>query len=326
MKKIFPNKTASPQLWQIIGVLIAVIALIFTVIVTVITKFVSEKKDLRAVVLFKGELLNPKIRNELINRFNQKITIFCNGVEVPNVTLFEVEIKNIGGQSIAGGDFEGPIVVPLKGAQNIPSAKMESSDLNLPIYIKNDSILVSGGLLNPKDSFVIKFIAVPKSEKEVVLVSKIKSRVFGIKEIAFYGSPTEISSIEKDIYFFIISTGLAISFVLLLIFTKRIKIATRSVIAGGGLVVVGIFALILSDKVALSYLYTISGASLVLFGLLRWLGWLGFVVAQITREPAGLTKDELLNQIAKFLADKERLKKLTDREISFLKRIMGTDY
>lgn len=138
------------QIWQFVGVVVAIIALI--VAITSLT-YQARRKSLSATISNAYPLFTQKPR-AMVNDFQ----ITYKGKEVVDLTTLKLTFSNDGGIAIATEDFETPITVTFKTEALILSAELEDiapSELN-PVITRDTKMLVlSPLLLNPKDTFSI---------------------------------------------------------------------------------------------------------------------------------------------------------------------------
>lgn len=166
------------QIWNFIGVTIACITLIITLIIYFLQK---NKKGISYEVLSKTPLLT--IREKL----EGKIKILYLEREVQNVTFLEIKILNTGNVGIPSADYERPIRFIFDNNAEILSAEViraEPETLSTSLTIHANEITLEPVLMNSKDYISMKVI-ISNSAGEAVYVD---GRIKDVKEIKKQGS------------------------------------------------------------------------------------------------------------------------------------------
>lgn len=160
------------SLWQSIGVLVAVIAIVVSVI---IYRRQTHKKSLTYVVKSAYPLLTGT--EELQGRLQVQV----DGVAVNNIDLMFIEFSNSGNVPIERGDFDNPVKVDFESPAQIISVVVESEEpegIGASLAIQKDSVTLNPLLLNPGDKVALKFILSSNTNK-----FGISGRVVGVKAI-----------------------------------------------------------------------------------------------------------------------------------------------
>ena len=116
------------------------------------------------------------------------------GKEIPNYSILQCRVANIGGQPIRGIDYEQPITLRflnIKELLSVEETASEPQNLAITALIKQNSVELSKDLLNPGDWFNLEIGIVPESGKEPVL--KSEGRIAGVKRVEFRESTSESS-------------------------------------------------------------------------------------------------------------------------------------
>ena len=140
------------QIWNFIGVLIACITLVITVVVYFLQK---RKKGLSYAIVSKTALLTTK------EKLEGRIKILFNESEVQNVNFFQIRIINTGNLSIASSDYERPLKFIFATEAKILSAEIVKSTpppLTTSLSINKNEIVTHPILMNAKDNMTIKLI------------------------------------------------------------------------------------------------------------------------------------------------------------------------
>lgn len=156
------------QIWNFIGVIIACVTLLITVI---IYYFQKHKKGLSYEILSKTSLLTSK------EKLEGKIKILYNEQEVQNVKFLEIKILNTGNVGIPSSDYERPIRFIFDAEAKILTAeivKSEPDSLTTTLNITQNEIVIQPILMNSKDYLVIKAIVSNSEDEELIVDGRIK--------------------------------------------------------------------------------------------------------------------------------------------------------
>ena len=165
------------QIWNFIGVIIACVTLLITVILYFLQK---HKKGLSYVILSKTSLLTNK------EKLEGKIKILYNDHEVQNVKFLEIKILNTGNIGIPSSDYERPLRFIFEVEAKILTAeiiKSEPESLTTSLNITQNEIVVQPILMNSKDYLVIKAIVSNSTDEDIIVDGRIKD----VKEIKKQG-------------------------------------------------------------------------------------------------------------------------------------------
>jgi len=159
--------------WEITGVVLAVLAIIVTVIV-----YFLQRKTKR----LSYEILQNTLIISYTEDVKEKLTIFYEGKPVNKVSLLEVNITNSGNTPILPIDYQENLDLSFNKEAEILSAEVIHSipeNLNVEVEIQESHLKILPSLLNPEDSFNLKLIVNEVSEFHLT------ARIIGIKEITF---------------------------------------------------------------------------------------------------------------------------------------------
>jgi hypothetical protein len=140
--------------WQFVGVVVAVIALIATVGIYLIGRPV---KRLQVQILSNSPLISVN------TDISSQIQILYEDKPVETLSLILLRFENVGNEPIKKTDYSEPIRILLSpnaevGEVTIEEAKPEDIDLN-PRVSKTNEIEMAKALLNPGDQVVIRVLA-----------------------------------------------------------------------------------------------------------------------------------------------------------------------
>lgn len=168
------------KLWQIIGGVAAIVAILVSLLTFYLGQRTSEKA-LSALVVSTSMLLNTDI-----TKTAKDLRLIYGGKEVPNIAISQVRITNSGRQPIRSEDIELPISVGFYSTEIISSKVISSTPPGLPITteINGSSVNILRTLLNPGDEFTVEVVAVPQNLGKSI-VTGVSGRIAGIKTIAF---------------------------------------------------------------------------------------------------------------------------------------------
>lgn len=165
------------QIWNSIGVIIACITLIVTLIIYFLQK---NKKGLSYEITAKNSLLTTR------EKIEGKIKILYDDSEVQNVNFIEIKITNTGNIGIPANDYERPIRFIFGPDTKILSSEIIKSNpdnLNTALDINQNEFIIQPVLMNSKDSITIKSI-ISNSTDDVIIVD---ARVKDVKKIKKQG-------------------------------------------------------------------------------------------------------------------------------------------
>lgn len=176
------------SIWNIVSALAGILAVGVAVFVFFYARS-SETKRIEVQIISKSSLVN-----ESVSKSNQTIEVLYGGKKIPNYSILQCRIANIGGQPIRSADYEKPIALSLLNIRELLSAEQIASDpqnLKVKTLIKQNTIELSNDLLNPGDWFNLGIGVVPETGKEVII--KTAGRIAGVKRIEFRESVPEAS-------------------------------------------------------------------------------------------------------------------------------------
>lgn len=156
------------QIWNFIGVIIACVTLLITVILYFLQK---HKKGLSYEILSSSSLLTSK------EKLEGKIKILYNEQEVQNVNFLEIKVLNTGNIGISASDYERPLRFIYSSEAKILTAeiiKSEPESLTTDLTIFQNEIVIQPILMNSKDYLVIKAIVSNSIDQEFIVDGRIK--------------------------------------------------------------------------------------------------------------------------------------------------------
>jgi hypothetical protein len=159
-------------IWQFIGCFVGLLGI-------VIGAWISSRGQVRKLtyeVISQTPLLN--FNSDSMNR---RVRLLVDGRSVHNAEIVLIKIANTGSTPIKPDDYERPLRVVTGESSEILDVEIvhtNPKNLVVPISAVEDTSLTIGSiLLNPKDSFVIQAVVIPRVEISV------DGRIAGIKEI-----------------------------------------------------------------------------------------------------------------------------------------------
>lgn len=162
------------ELWNPIGVVVAIAAIIVSSRQNKKKKFAYEVNSIFSVLKFD-------------KNYKSKLEITYDKQPIENLTVLEISFHNIGDLSIKKSEFEDPITIEVLGAKRIFKAEVLRGleDGKMPELKTDDDskkIIVEPLLLNSKDSFTINILVDGENVKtkitaRIVDVSTIEDRI-----------------------------------------------------------------------------------------------------------------------------------------------------
>lgn len=156
------------QIWNFIGVIIACVTLVITVILYF---FQKNKKGLSYEILSKTSLLTNR------EKLEGKIKILYENQEVKNVKFLEIKILNTGNVGIPSSDYEKPLRFIFEEKAKILTSeivKSEPKSLTTSLNIRQNEIILQPILMNSKDYIVIKVLVSNLINEEIIIDGRIK--------------------------------------------------------------------------------------------------------------------------------------------------------
>lgn len=156
------------QIWNFIGVFIAVISLLITIILYF---FARNKKGLSYEIISQTPLLTSKEKHE------GKIKVMYNETEVSDVKFLKIKVINTGNSGITASEYERPLRFIFATETKILSSEVVESNpetLTTELTISSNEIIVSPVLMNGKDSFTFKTILSEFDGDEIIVDARIK--------------------------------------------------------------------------------------------------------------------------------------------------------
>ena len=161
-------------MWQFIGALFTIIAVIFTVL---FFKMQHRHKALSYKILS----YTPLVIKDVIG---EKLQILFEGKPVEDVYLSIIKIYNSGNTPIVSNDYERPINLYFgENSQILTNEVIEKNPDNLEVttHIEGTKVMVDPLLLNKKDCITLKIIF-SQSDESINNIN-IYGRIVGVKEI-----------------------------------------------------------------------------------------------------------------------------------------------
>jgi hypothetical protein len=159
--------------WQFVGAVVAVIALIVTVSIYLISRPV---KRLQVQILSNSPLISVN------TDISSQIQILYNDKPVQTLSLILLRFENVGNEPIKESDYSEPIRISLSpkaevGEVTVQETKPEGIDLN-PRVSATNQVEIARALLNPGDQVVIKVLALNNDG-----TLKVEARIVGISNL-----------------------------------------------------------------------------------------------------------------------------------------------
>ena len=183
-------------MWQFIGVLIALLALIISILLWMQRK----RKALSYEIVSRTPLLSFK------EKIKGNLQILFDGREVQDVHLIEVRMFNSGNESIKSEDYERPINFSFgENAQVLTAEVVEANpeSIHASADIVDTKVKLKPILLNGSDSFTLKMLVSQYSGEEKDI--KIDGRVAGVKDISM--------PVEGRFYILTMASGFLLSLI-----------------------------------------------------------------------------------------------------------------
>jgi hypothetical protein len=207
------------EFWNIIGAIAGVLAVAVALYV-----FFRDREDksqrLEVAQVSRTSVVNPELRSP-----SRQIEILYNGRKVPDYTVFQFRVTNVGGQSIRSADYEQSVAINFAHVSEILWADHTLSDpsgLKVTPTIKGTSVELSNVLLNPKDWVTIEVGTVPQPGKTPT--AEPGGRIAGVKKIEFVqvvSSETGFSTSPWLQWFVYVQAGLMAVFTIMSLIRLR---------------------------------------------------------------------------------------------------------
>lgn len=164
-------------IWQFVGVLLSLIALIVAVVAI---RVQQQRKSLSYFVSDERPVFY------LFNQaMSERLVVTLDGTPVRGLETVEVSIFNDGSLPIIQEDYARPLLIELPASANVLAAGLkETNPPNLGVSIErtDSGFTVSPALLNPGDEFTVEFLLEPES-RHVWSRPEVSGRVAGVKEL-----------------------------------------------------------------------------------------------------------------------------------------------
>jgi len=159
-------------IWQFVGVILSLATIFITLYIF------WRQRSLRQIAC---EVVSNSTLISISNEIESDIQIQYKGKTVRDLRLVIIKVQNLGNSPISNRDFEEPLQFFFGEDADILEVELvESSPSSLVPQITNNvnHLTIKPLLLNPKDSFTLKIIALRASEKIDVI-----ARIFGVRDI-----------------------------------------------------------------------------------------------------------------------------------------------
>jgi hypothetical protein len=160
MKKIsnlFDQKLFRHPIWQFIGTVAAILAIVATYHVFILSR---ETKEMRVVTLTDAVLIeNPPFVDT--GDLSQELSISYKGETVTSLSLLEISLENSGTKSVLEDDYQQPIRIVFPRSSKIIDARIINAfprNIYPEITAKDNTATVSPVLLNSGDRIIIRLI------------------------------------------------------------------------------------------------------------------------------------------------------------------------
>jgi hypothetical protein len=138
-----------------------------------------DSKRLQVQLLSQSSLLNDSF-----SRSKGPFEVLYEGRKIPNFSILNLRIANVGGQPILADDFRTPLSLDLTGISEILSARQTGADpdsLQIDPTIDGESVTLSKELMNPGDWFSLEIGVVP--EPGIAPMVFPTARIVGVKDV-----------------------------------------------------------------------------------------------------------------------------------------------
>lgn len=159
-------------LWQSIGVLVAVIAIVVSIVI-------YRRQTHRKALTYNVKSVYPLLTGT--EELQGRLQVQVDGVPVNNIDLMFIEFSNSGNVPIERGDFDNPVTVVFEPPARIISVVVDSEEpegIGATLSVQHDSVALNPLLLNSGDKVTLKFILSSNTKKY-----SISGRVVGVKSI-----------------------------------------------------------------------------------------------------------------------------------------------
>lgn len=194
--------------WQIIGTLVAIVAIVATYDVFFRSKAIKEVKVVTSLPLSLVDI-NPDAAKDIEVRYK--------GKPVSNISLLQLQITNTGNQPILESDYTKPLSFSFTPNNEILDAAIISSNPpNIGMEISQqsqNSVEMSKTLLNPQDSISIKFVIKGSVGDALLREFNAAGRIVGVKDISVLSSSDQDKQSSWYAFLFGLFTPIAISII-----------------------------------------------------------------------------------------------------------------
>ncbi len=207
MKRALSSIIRDP-IWQFIGVIIAVIALIIAIL-----PFFGKDKALQIVILSRSSLV--KIDESVVNEF----TIPFQDKTIESLDLITIKLENSGKQSIRPEDYEIPITFIFPESSTVIGAKVvETFPPNIPFDVssQDNRAIISKSLFNEGEKIILEFKVINLPSEINNVPFSVTQRIYEISDIPILNAVEDEKKVEPiwQIYGIILSiTATAISLI-----------------------------------------------------------------------------------------------------------------
>ena len=197
-------KFLKDPVWQFIGVIIAILAIITSVVLYLQDKSV---KELQIDVLSNSPLIS------IDGDIQKGIQVFYKDKPVQTLSVILLKIENTGNEPIRRADYSEPISVSLSPEAEIGEVEIQETLPDgiplAPIIESSNKVELAKTLLNPGDQAILKILALNNDGTLIV-----DARIVGISEIVIQPALENNTSKQDNIFLYIVFIGSALSIVL----------------------------------------------------------------------------------------------------------------
>jgi hypothetical protein len=207
-------KVIKDPAWQFVGTVVAVIALIVTVGIYLISRPV---KRLQVQVLSNNPLIS--VDTDL----SSQIQVLYKDQPVQTLSLILLRFENVGNEPIRESDYSEPIRIVLSpnaevGEVTVQETKPEGIYLNPTVSTANQ-VELSNALLNPGDQVVIKVLALNNDGS-----LKVNARIVGISNLEILSVLESGTKSNESAILAVLSMGIVIVILTLVVIWNSRKV------------------------------------------------------------------------------------------------------
>jgi hypothetical protein len=192
--------------WQFVAAVVAVIALIVTVSIYLISRPV---KRLQVQILSNSPLISVN------TDISPQIQILYKGKSVQTLSLILLRFENVGNEPIRESDYSEPIRILLSpnagvGEVTVQETKPVGIDLK-PTVNASNQVEIARALLNPGDQAVLKVLALNNDG-----TLKFKARILGVPDLEILSALKGSTQSNASASYWILFIGLAFAILIII--------------------------------------------------------------------------------------------------------------